>query len=276
MCWMTSLTAPKMRGMLAAALLLLAGCATVPGTGRSQFRFTSLGMELSLGSEAYASELQGAKLVASGPQAEMVQRIGQRIAEAAQQLYPDPAAEFEWEIVLVDDPKTVNAWCLPGGKMAVYTGLLPVTGDEESLAVVVGHEVAHAVARHGGERMSQELTFQLGLGVAAASMEDMEPDEQNAVMGALIGVGTYGLLYPFSRTQENEADELGLYMSAWAGYDPRVAVGLWQRMAKLGGDKPPELLSTHPSDATRIAHMQELMPEAVRLYEEGQRQRSGG
>jgi len=273
---MRSLPAPKMRAVLAAVLLLLAGCATVPGTGRTQYRFTSLGMELSLGAEAYVSELEGAKLVTSGADHEMVKRIGDRIAQSAMQLYPEPAAEFEWEIVLIDDPKMVNAWCLPGGKMAVYTGLLPVTQDEDSLAVVVGHEVAHAVARHGGERMSQELTFQLGLGLAAVSMSDMDADEQNAVMGALIGVGTYGVLYPFSRTQENEADELGLYTAAWAGYDPQKAIGLWERMAAMGGDKPPELLSTHPSDATRIEHMQELMPEALRLYKEGQKQRAAG
>lgn len=271
---MTSSWTRKMLALAAAALL--AGCATVPGTGRTQYRFTSLGMELGLGAEAYASELGEAKLVTSGADYQMVQRIGERIAAAAEQLYPEPSTEFEWEIVLIDDPKTVNAWCLPGGKMAVYTGLLPVTQDEDSLAVVVGHEVAHAVARHGGERMSQELTFQLGLGVAAVSLGDMDPEEQNAVMGALIGVGTYGVLYPFSRTQENEADELGLYMSAWAGYDPQKAIGLWQRMAQMGGAKPPELLSTHPSDATRIEHMQELMPEALRLYKEGQKRLAAG
>jgi predicted Zn-dependent protease len=256
-----------------AAILLLAGCATVPGTGRKQFRLTSLAMEMSLGADAYGSELEGAKLVTSGADHDMVQRVGERIAAAAERLYAEPASEFDWEIVLIDEPKTVNAWCLPGGKMAVYTGLLPVTQTEDSLAVVVGHEVAHAVARHGGERMSQEITFQVGLGVAATSMDDMEPGERDALLGALIGVGTYGVLYPFSRTQENEADELGLYMSAWAGYDPREAVGLWERMAKMGGDKPPELLSTHPADATRIAHMKELMPEALRLYEEGRKER---
>jgi len=269
---MTSPLAPLSR---AAALLLLAGCATVPGTGRSQFRLTSLAMEMGLGADAYDSELAEAKLITSGSDYEMVQRVGQRIADAAVRLYAEPAAEFDWEIVLVDDPKTVNAWCLPGGKMAVYTGLLPVTQNEDALAVVVGHEVAHAVARHGGERMSQELTFEVGLGLAATRMDDMEPGERDALLGALIGVGTYGVLYPFSRTQENEADELGLYMSAWAGYDPREAIGLWQRMARMGGSKPPELLSTHPADDTRIEHMKDLMPEALRLYEEGKTSRGG-
>ncbi len=267
---MTSPLAPLSR---TAALLLLGACATVPGTGRSQFRFTTLDMEMSLGADAWSSELEGARVVTAGSDADMVQRVGERIAAAAERLYAEPSTEFDWEIVLIDDPKMVNAWCLPGGKMAVYTGLLPVTQTESALAVVVGHEVAHAVARHGGERMSQELTFQVGLGVAATRMDDMEPGERDAVLGALIGVGTYGVLYPFSRTQESEADELGLMMSAWAGYDPREAIGLWQRMAAMGGDKPPELLSTHPADATRIEHMQELMPEALSMYEEGRKSR---
>jgi predicted Zn-dependent protease len=268
---MTSPLAPLSR--TAALLLLLAGCATVPGTGRSQFRFTSLEMEMSLGADAYDSELEGSKLITSGADHDMVQRVGERIAAAAERLYEKPAAEFDWQIVLIDDPKTVNAWCLPGGKMAVYSGLLPVTQDEAALAVVVGHEVAHAVARHGGERMSQELTFEVGLGLAAKRMDDMEPGERDAVLGALVGIGTYGVLYPFSRTQENEADELGLFMSAWAGYDPREAIGLWERMSKMGGAKPPELLSTHPADEKRIEHMKELMPEALEKYEAGKKYR---
>ena len=253
-------------------LALLAACATVPGTGRSQFRFTSLEMELSLGEEAYATELEGAKLVTSGPDYEMVKRVGQRIADAAMELYPEPAAEFDWEIRLIDDPQ-VNAWCLPGGKMAVYTGLLPVTGDEDALAVVVGHEVGHAVARHGGERMSQQLGMVALTTAAAVSMSDMESEDRDGLLLAMGLAGTYGVLMPFSRTQENEADELGLYIAAWSGYDPRAAIPLWQRMAKSGGSKPPEILSTHPSDETRIAHMEELMPQALEMYEDGKRER---
>ena len=264
---------PLARGMRAAALLLLGACATVPGTGRSQFRFTSLDMEMGLGEEGYQSELKDAKLITSGADYEMVQRVGKRIADAASQLYPEPAAQFEWEVKLVDDPKTVNAWCMPGGKIAVYTGLLPVTQNEEALAIVVGHEVGHAVARHGGERMSQDLTASLVLGVAATSMSDMKPEERDAVLTALVGVGTLGVLYPFSRTQEAEADELGLYIAAWAGYDPHAAIPLWQRMAKMGGDKPPAILSTHPSDESRIEHMQELMPQAEDMYKQGKQQR---
>jgi predicted Zn-dependent protease len=263
---------PLARWARAGALVLLAGCATVPGTGRSQFRFTSLDMEMSLGEQGYESELEGAKLITSGPDYEMVQRVGQRIADAAMELYPDPSAEFQWEIKLIDDPKTVNAWCMPGGKMAVYSGLLPVTQNEESLAIVVGHEVGHAVARHGGERMSQDLAASVVLGVAATSLSDMKPEEKEAVMAALVGVGTYGVLYPFSRKQEAEADELGLYIAAWAGYDPHAAIPLWQRMSQMGGAKPPEILSTHPSDESRIEHMKELMPDAEDKYEQGKRQ----
>ncbi|HEX5010125.1 MAG TPA: M48 family metallopeptidase [Planctomycetota bacterium] len=264
---------PLVRWVRAAALVLLAGCATVPGTGRSQLRFIPLETEMSLGEEGYQSELKEAKLITSGPDYEMVQRVGKRIADAATQLNPEPAAEFEWEIKLIDDPKTVNAWCMPGGKMAVYSGLLPVTQNEEALAIVVGHEVGHAVARHGAERMSQDIVFSVVLGVTATSLSDMKPEEKNAVMAALVGVGTLGVLYPYSRTQEAEADELGLYIAAWAGYDPHAAIPLWQRMSEMGGSKPPELLSTHPSDESRIEHMQELMPQAEDMYEQGKRER---
>jgi predicted Zn-dependent protease len=266
-----------MRRLLnAAALALLAGCATVPGTGRHQFLITSREDEMQLGEKSYAEELKGAKLIKSGPQFDMVQRVGHQIAEAAERIYPERSQGFEWEVSLIDDPKTVNAWCLPGGKIAVYTGLLPVTQDEAGLAVVVGHEVGHAVARHGGERMSESLAVELGLGVASASMTDMSPSQKDSVMAALAGVGTYGVLNPFSREQEAEADELGLYMAAWAGYDPHAAIGLWTRMGQMGGKAPPELLSTHPSDEHRLEHMKELMPKAMEQYELGQKERAGG
>jgi predicted Zn-dependent protease len=220
--------------------------------------------------------MKGAKLIKSGPQYDMVQRVGKAIAAAAEHLYPDPSRDFHWEVSLIDDPKTVNAWCLPGGKIAVYTGLLPVTQDEAGLAVVVGHEVGHAVARHGGERMSQSMMVELGLNVADASMTKMTSAQKDSVMTALAGVGTYGVLNPFSREQEAEADELGLYMAAYAGYDPHAAIGLWTRMGQTGGKSPPELLSTHPSDEHRLEHMQELMPKAMEKYEQGQKERAGG
>jgi len=252
--------------LLLLATALLPACFTVPFTGRSQFRPIPLEQELSLGAEAYGQELSEAKLVTSGPDAAMVARIGQRIAESARRMFPDPAEDFDWEIVLIDEPKSVNAWCLPGGKMAVYTGLLPVTQDEDTLAVVVGHEVAHAIARHGSERMGQQLVFAGSLALAGASLSRLEPGERDLAMAALVGVGTYGAILPFSRLHESEADEIGLMLTADAGYDPRTAIPLWERMGALGGAKPPELLSTHPSDKTRIARLQELMPQALEYH----------
>lgn len=258
---------PLARPVLAAALALLAGCATVPGTGRSQFRFIPLETEMSLGEEGYVSELQDAKLITSGADYEMVQRVGKRIAAAATELYPEPSAEFEWEVKLIDDPKTVNAWCMPGGKIAVYTGILPVTEDETGLAVVLGHEIGHAIARHGTERMSQGLLAQ-GLGTALSVAVAKEPATTQQLWMTAFGVGAeVGVLLPYSRTQESEADHLGLIFMAMAGYDPNTAVPFWERMASQAGNgKPPEFLSDHPADQTRINDIKKEMPEAMKYY----------
>lgn len=250
------------------ALAMLAACSTTP-TGRSQLNFMSSAQEMRLGADAYEEMLAEEKLITSGPQYQMVQRIGKRIAAAAKELYPDTAAkDFLWEFALIDDPKTVNAWALPGGKCAVYTGLLPVTQDEQSLAAVMGHEVAHAILSHGAERMSHSMVLQGGLIAADFSMRKMDADERGMIMASL-GLGaTVGVMLPFSRSHESEADEYGLYMAATAGYDPQAAVGLWQRMGALGGGKPPEWLSTHPSEETRITRLNEAMPKALDLYRE--------
>src|SRR5262245_41785073 len=256
------------------AVLLLAApfmpaCKTVPGTGRSQFNIMSEESENQMGEQAYADMKQQSKLITSGKDYEMVQRVGARIADAAKQMYPDPAKDFDWEIVLIDEPKTVNAWCMPGGKMAVYTGLLPITQDEDSLAIVVGHEVGHAVARHGGERMSQDAVFQGVVQAVSMGTGKMDPGQRDALMQALTGVGTYGVMLPFSRSHESEADELGLYLAADAGYDPQAALGLWDRMgAASAGGAPPEFLSTHPSEASRKEHLKELMPKALKIREQ--------
>ena len=247
-----------------------AACSTTP-TGRSQLKLMSTAQEMRLGAQAYEEMLADERLITSGPQYAMVQRIGRRIATAAESLYPDSdAGRFFWEFALIDDPETVNAWALPGGKCAVYTGLLTVTQDEASLAAVMGHEVGHAIAHHGNERMSQGLAVQLSLLGASFSMRDMDPEDRRLAMAAL-GVGTtVGVMLPFSRLHESEADHIGLMLSAHAGYDPRAAVGLWQRMAAQGGARPPEFLSTHPSEDTRIERLQELMPEALELYRAAQ------
>jgi predicted Zn-dependent protease len=257
-----------MRTVAVLLTLLLAACTTVPGTGRSQFNFFSVDEEISMGDQAYAEVMASATLIQNGPDAAMVQRIGTRIADAARQLYPNPADRFDFEIVLINESGMVNAWCLPGGKMAVYSGLLPVTEDETSLAIVVGHEVAHAIAHHGAERMSQNAAFGVTMDVATTAMSDL-PAEQRDLYLELAGAGAaVGVLLPYSRSHESEADELGLYLAAAAGYDPRAAIGLWERMGAQGGQAPPEWFSTHPSSGTRIQRLTAAMPRALEYYRE--------
>ncbi|MBC8328420.1 MAG: M48 family metallopeptidase [Planctomycetes bacterium] len=267
-------TTPPRLSPLLLLVVLAAACATVPGTGRRQLKLMSLDQEMTLGREAYSEAMSSSPVIQSGADYEMVQRIGERVARAARKLYPNPARSFDWEINLIDEPRTVNAWALPGGKSAVYSGLLTITGDEDSLAVVVGHEVAHAIAHHGAERMSQQMGLSGGMIVAGLILQEKEtdPDKAATIMAAL-GVGsTLGVMLPFSRLHESEADELGLYIAAAAGYDPRASIGLWERMASAGGDGPPEFLSTHPSEETRIQRLRKAMPKAMRYYNKAQRE----
>ncbi len=246
-----------------------AGCTTVAGTKRSQFNYMSSADENKLGRDAYASEIGNAKLITSGPEYEMVKRVCDNVVQAAGRLYPDATKGFEWEFKLVDDPKTVNAWCLPGGKIAIYTGLMMAAKNEAQLAVVVGHECSHAIARHGGERMSQQNAVQILLQGAGAGMSfaSLNPAAQQATMAALGAGAEYGVVLPFSRSHESEADELGLFIAADAGYDPRQAVQLWKNMAALSGEKPAEWMSTHPADETRIKRLETLMPKAIEIWE---------
>ncbi|MCI0586776.1 MAG: M48 family metallopeptidase [Planctomycetes bacterium] len=242
-------------------VLLLAACTTVPVTGRKQLSLYSEAEEASLGLQAYREILSDAQIVASGPDVEMVRRVGSRIAAVAD----DPG--FQWEFNLVKDDAMVNAFCLPGGKVAVYTGILPLTQTEEGLATVMGHEIAHAIARHGGERMSQQSTAGALGAVLEASLANKSEGTRSWALAAF-GVGAnYGILLPYSRTHESEADEIGLIYMARAGYDPRPSVDFWRRMAAKGGAKPPEFLSTHPSDETRIAQLRALLPRAIEEYE---------
>jgi predicted Zn-dependent protease len=173
---------------------------------------------------------------------------------------------YNWEFNLVQDPQ-VNAWCMPGGKVVVYTGILPITQDETGLAVVLGHEIAHAIAQHGDERMSQGLITQLG-GVALQQAIQDKPAVTQQIFMTAFGLGSQvGVTLPFSRMQESEADHLGLIFMSMAGYDPRLAVPFWQRMSSMNtGSKPPEFLSDHPADATRITAIQNEMPEALKYY----------
>lgn len=206
---------------------------------------------------------------AGSKDAEMVQRVGRRISAAvtaymAQNNLSKEVENYQWEFNLVND-KQVNAWCMPGGKVVVYTGLLPVTQNETALACVMGHEIAHAIARHGNERMSQGLVAQ-GIQVAGAVALNRNPQAQNIFMQAFNIGGPLGLM-AYGRQNELEADHLGVIFMAMAGYNPQEAIPFWSRMAaNSGGGKPPELLSTHPSDERRIAQLQKLMPEAMQYY----------
>jgi predicted Zn-dependent protease len=236
---------------------------TVPVTGRTQKVAMSEKDQAKLGADAYAQVLNqsAGEIVSSGPEADMVKRVGERIAAVAD----DPG--YDWEFTLLEDPQ-VNAWCLPGGKVAVYSGILAVTQDENGLAVVMAHEIAHAIAQHGAERMLQEQLTQLGLTAVSATLGGLSPQAQGAVL-ALFGAGAqFGVLLPFSRDMESEADHIGLIYMARAGYDPQAAVALWQRMSQQRTEpQVPEYASTHPSDATRIKDLQKWMPEAQKEYE---------
>jgi predicted Zn-dependent protease len=255
------------------AIPVFVACSTNAVTGRKQL---SLFPESTLQAEAvtqYQSFLSQNKVVAqnTSKDAEMVRRVGSRIANAITTYYannPELSKElkdYKWEFNLVDN-KDVNAWCMPGGKVVVYTGLLPITQNEAALAVVLGHEITHAVAHHGNERMSQVALAQ-GLEVAG-NIFTQNNQKANAIFNNVFAPGAQvGVLLPNSRNQEYEADHYGLIFSAMAGYNPREAVPFWERMAKAGsGNKPPEFLATHPSDANRIAKIQSYMNEALGYY----------
>lgn len=232
--------------------------------------------EVPLGLQTWDQTLADAqnsgKLVTSGAQYEMVQRIGERLAAAAERRHPTEVGSAQWEFVLIDEP-VANAWALPGGKSAIYTGLLSVTGGpndpggEERLAAVMGHEVSHVLLRHGAARIINNVAVQAGLVAGDLALGDLGDEDRQLVLGALGTGGSVGILLPFSREHESEADERGIKLAADAGYDPRYAVELWERMAAMGGEKPPEILSTHPSEQTRIEDLESDMPKALKIWE---------
>ena len=257
-------------------LLILASsfifsCQTVPITGREQLSFVPASQILPMSFDQYRDFLSKHKVVEQGEQAEMVTRIGRRVEHAVELYFSEHGLSqrlqgYQWEFHLVED-KQVNAWCMPGGKVVVYSGILPVTKDENGLAVVLGHEIAHAVANHGGERMSQALLVEMG-GLTLDAALSQDPKRTNSLFLAAYGLGAQvGVLLPYSRVQESEADRLGLIFMAMAGYDPHGAVAFWERMvSSQQGKAPPELLSDHPADARRIKNIRELLPEAMRYY----------
>jgi predicted Zn-dependent protease len=254
-------------------LMMINACAKVPITGRKQMNLLPESEMITMSFSQYDEFLASHEVISPGdPRAKKVVRVGNKVAEAvnkflAEKNMSDRIAGFEWEFNLVND-NSINAWCMPGGKVVVYTGILPVTQDETGLAVVMGHEIAHAIARHGNERMSQQVLLQYG-GQALDILMTSKPDEMRALFLNSYGIaGGMGSL-AFSRSQETEADKLGLVFMAMAGYDPQEAVAFWERMSNAsGGGAPPELLSTHPSDQTRIDNLMKYMPEAMKYYQQ--------
>lgn len=257
----------RLFAMLVAATVL-SGCSTVPIIGRKQPPMPPAEYMAQQSLLSYKQVLSESALSTDQKQSAQLQRVGKRISAAVelfmtQNGMTDRVDDFQWEFNLIEDD-VPNAWCMPGGKVAFYTGILPYTKDETGMAVVMGHEVAHAVARHGSERLTYQVAQQ-GFG-ALLSWGTKESKYQEAYM-QLYGLGSqYGGILPFSRLHENEADQLGLIFMAMAGYDPNAAIGFWQRMAASNPNAPPEFLSTHPSDETRIRKLREHTPEAMQYY----------
>jgi len=261
-----------------ACLLLTIGiitsCATVPLTGRRQLSLvneTEIQQQAALAYKDFLGDSK-TKVVKGTSQAQTVQRVGKNIAAAVNRFLQQNGYgnqyDFNWEFNLIQEDQ-INAWCMPGGKVAVYTGILPVTKSDAGLATVMGHEIAHAIAKHSAERMSQSILAQAG-GVAVDVATAEKSNTTRAVLNTAYGLGGQLALLSYSRNQESEADRLGLVFMAMAGYDPNEAVGFWERMAQAkqaqGGGAPPEFLSTHPSDARRINNIQKLIPEAMGYY----------
>jgi predicted Zn-dependent protease len=253
-------------------VILMSGCASVPITGRKQLNLISNDKIFPTSFTQYEKIKKEGKVITGTAESDMIKRVGSKIEKAVNEYF---AAEgkssyldgYKWEFNLIDDPKTVNAWCMPGGKVAFYTGIMPICKDEAGVAVVMGHEVAHAIANHGRERVSQQMAAQAGLtglsialGGGAATSVSSELILQGA--GAATSLG----ILKFSREHESEADKLGLYFMAMAGYDPQVAPGFWERMSSGDGKQPAEFLSTHPSHDTRISDLNKWMPKAMKYY----------
>lgn len=253
-----------------AILLVAIACKTVPFTGRKQFNFMNPSEVNAMSFTQYKTVLSESKLSTNKQQSQMVKNVGERIKNAVNKYmndngYSNLISGFEWEFNLIDDP-TVNAWCMPGGKVAFYTGIMPICQDETGVAVVMGHEVAHAIAQHGAERMSHEMSTQLGGAALSVALQNQPELTQSIAMSAF-GLGAqYGAILPFSRSHESEADKMGLMFMAMAGYNPEEAPKFWERMSTGNANQIPEFLSTHPSHTTRITDLKANMPEAMKYY----------
>jgi predicted Zn-dependent protease len=251
--------------------MVIYACSSVSVTGRKQLSLVSNAEIIPMANQQYAEVLKKGPISTNQEQTQMVKRVGVRIQKAVEQYMAsqNKSSEldgFQWEFNLIDDPKMVNAWCMPGGKVAFYTGIMPICKDETGVAVVMGHEVAHAIANHGRERMSQQMLAQYGLGTLGAVLGQNPTAGKDLLMQA-VGAGTNIGMLKFSREHESEADHIGLIFMAMAGYDPNAAPKFWERMtASSGGQEPPEFMSTHPSHSTRINDLQAWVPEAMKYY----------
>jgi predicted Zn-dependent protease len=244
--------------LLGGTALCLCGCATAPITGRRQFMAIGPAQENALGLQAYREVLSKEPITRDPDATEPLRRIVARLAPIAESVAG--RSDFQWEVNAIKDDKTVNAFVLPGGKIAVYTGIFPIAQTEAGMAIILGHEVGHAIARHAGERVSQQLGAQI---VGTALAVGIQGSPYGNMIMAAYGLGAQvGVLLPYSRLQEAEADSIGLILAARAGYDPSVAVGVWERMAALPGRRPPEFLSTHPEPENRIDNIKKLLPQA--------------
>ena len=263
----------SIKGILAVwmSFLLIAACAEVPITHRRSLQLLPESELTALSLQEYDQVLKKSKLSTDQQKVEMVRRVGSKIAASAELFLIEAGLKSQiknlnWEFNLIEDDKTVNAWVMPGGKAAVYTGILKYTRDETGLAVVLGHEVGHAIAGHGNERMSQGLLAQMGGIALAVALSENSSATRNLFMQAYGAGTTVGVLLPYSRLQESEADRIGLTLMARAGYDPREAIPFWERMSQQDGKRPPEFLSTHPAPESRIADIKKYIPEALAYY----------
>ncbi len=251
-------------------MLLLASCSSVPFTGRRQLQLVSNQEVIALSLQQYQDFMRTAPVERGSDGAKMVTRIGSRIASAVETFYTNKGYKseleyFSWEFNLVKD-NSVNAFAMPGGKVVIFTGLLPVTQTEDALAVVIGHEIAHVLARHSNERLSQQVALHYGGSIAGGLLGNSQATKQ--LGNTVFGLGAqFGVMMPYARKQEYEADEIGLIIMAMAGYNPQIAVPFWTRMAQSsGGANVPEFLSTHPTDSKRIANIEMIMPNVMQYY----------
>ncbi|MBA4410788.1 MAG: M48 family metallopeptidase [Bacteroidota bacterium] len=253
---------------LLSLVLVIQACSTVPLIGRKQVSLLPESNMVEMSLTNYSQFLKENKLSSSKEQTDIVKRVGARMSVAVEKYlnengFKDRIADFKWEFNLVEN-NVPNAWCMPGGKVVFYTGILPLTQNDAGVAVVMGHEIAHAVARHGNERMSQQMLVQFG-GIALSEAIKTKPEQTQAIWQTAYGLGTQvGVMLPYSRQHEYEGDKLGLIFMAIAGYDPKEAIGFWERMAANSSGKMPEFLSTHPVEQNRIEAIRQFLPEAAK------------